>query len=226
MSPLVSCLREEYQLKKVPRHTKKSVSSQPVAEVQGAVVDGVQGFIFPKPAKVLKYAYLARKLLEAGVATQKQAQVVGGGFVYLAMFRRPLLGSLNHLWSFINGFEGYPPVIRFDIPREVQVELVRFVALIPLACMSLRHSVSQAVSASDASTSGGGVTVSCGVTPAGAMAAQLPVRGDLVEPVDAAQVLTVGLFDGIGGLRVAADALGWNVVGHIAVESSDFAARC
>lgn len=81
------------------------------------------------------------------------------------------------------------------------------------------------MSASDASATGGGVTVSCGVTPAGAVASQLPVRGDLVEPVDVTQVLTVGLFDGIGGLRVAADALGWNVVGHVAVESSDSAAR-
>lgn len=46
-----------------------------------------------------------------------------------------------------------------------------------------------------------------------------------MEPVDVSQVLTVGLFDGIGGLRVAADALGWNVVGHISVETSDSAAR-
>ena len=35
-----------------------------------------------------------------------------------------------------------------------------------------------------------------------------------------AGVLTIGLFDGIGVLRVAADALGWNVLGHVGVEKS------
>jgi hypothetical protein len=33
---------------------------------------------------------------------------------------------------------------------------------------------------------------------------------------------TIGLFDGIGGLRVAVDALGWNVQGHVSVECGDF----
>ena len=79
----------------VPRHPKKGVSSQSVAEVQGAIVDGQLGIAYPKPDKVLKYAQLAMVLLNEGVATQKQMQVVGGGLVYLAMFRRPLLGSLN-----------------------------------------------------------------------------------------------------------------------------------
>ena len=33
---------------------------------------------------------------------------------------------------------------------------------------------------------------------------------------------TIGLFDGIGALRVAVDALGWNVQGHVSVECGDF----
>eukprot|EP00438_Fugacium_kawagutii_P022658 Skav224882 [mRNA] locus=scaffold1112:251630:257035:+ [translate_table: standard] len=32
------------------------------------------------------------------------------------------------------------------------------------------------------------------------------------------KVLTIGLFDGIGALRVACDVLGWNVQGHVSVE--------
>lgn len=51
------------------------------------------------------------------------------------MFRRPLLGSLNQLWSFINSFEGYPPVVKLELPGEVKVELIRFMSLIPLAFM-------------------------------------------------------------------------------------------
>lgn len=33
---------------------------------------------------------------------------------------------------------------------------------------------------------------------------------------------TMGLFDAIGALRVAVDALGWNVQGHVSVECGDF----
>lgn len=46
-----------------------------------------------------------------------------------------------------------------------------------------------------------------------------------MEPADVSQVLTIGLFDGISGLRNAADALGWNVVGHVSVECSGMAQR-
>jgi len=40
----------------------------------------------------------------------------------------------------------------------------------------------------------------------GCVASTCPVRGDPVEPFDVTRVLAVGLFDGIGALRVAADA--------------------
>ena len=38
-------------------------------------------------------------------------------------------------------------------------------------------------------------------------------------------VLTIGLFDGIGALRVAADSLGLGVIGHISVEVKKEASR-
>ena len=95
VSALTVGLREEYLKSTIPRHPKKSVAQQRVAEVQGAIVDGSRGEVYPKPEKVIKYCQLACHLLRQGICTQRQAQVVGGGFVYLAMFRRPLLGSLN-----------------------------------------------------------------------------------------------------------------------------------
>ena len=39
-----------------------------------------------------------------------------------------------------------------------------------------------------------------------------------MEPNDLTQVLTIGLFDGLGALRVAADVIGLPVVGHISIE--------
>ena len=72
---------------------------------------------------------------------------------------------------------------------------------------------------------GGGVIVTTGLTPARVVASQCPITGDIVESVDLDSVLTIWLFDGIGSLRVAADALGWNVAGHISVEKSAPAKR-
>ena len=120
VSELVQGLRQECARLGVPRHPKKAVESRVCAEVQGAIVDGKQGLAFPKPDKVLKYAQLGFLLLQQTQCTQKQAQVVGGGFVYFAMFRRPLLGCLNALWQFIVGFEGYLPFIKMDIPSVVK----------------------------------------------------------------------------------------------------------
>eukprot|EP00438_Fugacium_kawagutii_P018348 Skav224069 [mRNA] locus=scaffold432:49200:52519:+ [translate_table: standard] len=225
VSALTSCLQEVYLEKGLPRHPKKSVAQATKAEVQGAILDGVQGIAYPKPAKVLRYAGLAQRLLETNQATQKQMQVVTGGLVYIAMFRRPLLGSLHHVWQFIKSFEGFPPVVKLPLPEEVKHELLRFLGLLPLAFVDFRTMISPQVTASDASTTGGGVTVSQRTTVAGMVAAQCPVRGDLVEPSEITQVLTVGLFDGISGLRVAVDALGWNVVGHISVEKQPEASR-
>ena len=51
------------------------------------------------------------------------------------------------------------------------------------------------------------------------------MRGDLAEPSDLCGVLTVGLFDGIGALRVAADACQLPVIGHISVEVNKEASR-
>ena len=57
------------------------------------------------------------------------------------------------------------------------------------------------------------------------MAACCKVRGDIPAMEDLTQVLTIGLFDGIGALRVAADAAGLPVAGHISVEVNPEASR-
>eukprot|EP00438_Fugacium_kawagutii_P016696 Skav227640 [mRNA] locus=scaffold58:167510:174958:+ [translate_table: standard] len=225
LSPLILGLREEYSQMKVPRHPKKAVARQTRAEVQGAIVDGVNGTASPKVEKIVKYIHLARLLVESGVSSQRQMQVIGGGFVYIALFRRPLQSGLNHMWEFIMECNKSPPVVKFAIPENVKEEILRFIGLVPLAYMDFRNEISQHVTASDASEFGGGVTVSTGLTPAGAIASHCKIRGDIVEPVDLTTVLTIGLFDGIGALRMAADVLGWCVTGHISVEKSTEASR-
>eukprot|EP00438_Fugacium_kawagutii_P021772 Skav214889 [mRNA] locus=scaffold1749:153337:159325:+ [translate_table: standard] len=224
-SVAVLALRQEYQHIGIPINEKKSVSQSMLAEVQGALVDGRRGIAMPKPEKVLKYVQLTMLLLHQARCSQRQVQVVAGGLVYMATFRRNLMGSLNFIWQFVEEFNKHPVVIHLEIPALVRLELVRFLALLPLARMSFRYVPSPVVTASDASTQGGGVTVSTGLTNAGQIAASCPVRGDIVELDDSCSVLTVGLFDGIGALRVAADAAGLPICGHISIEANKSASR-
>ena len=217
-------LRCEYEKWGIPKHPKKSVCQENIAEVQGAIVDGSLGLAFPKKEKVLKYVQLGVLLLKKGEAGLKQMQVIGGGLVYLAMFRRPVLGSLNHIWQFMVELDRYPPVTRLPLPHVVQLELVRFISLVPLCFMDFRTTLDGMVTASDASTTGGGVTASRDVTQFGSLAAQSLMRGD-VAGLESHSVLSIGLFDGIGAPRVALDALGVSSLGHVSVESSSVASR-
>ena len=78
-SALICSLQETHSALGIPRHPKKGVARQPLAEVQGAILDGSLGVAFPKVEKVLKYAHLARLLLEENKTSQKQMQIVCGG---------------------------------------------------------------------------------------------------------------------------------------------------
>ena len=210
--------RQAYVDTCLPRHPKKSVCQAVRAEVQGAIVDGEAGIAYPKPPKIGLYVALGLELLHRGAATQREMQIVCGGFVYFCMFRRPLLSALNAVWEFIESFKGQPLVVRLCLPPAVRLELVRFMALVPLARMDFRLCCLGPVTASDASSTGGGACVSTRLTDFGVAASNATVRGDIPEAHDVLQVLSIGLFDGVGCLRLACDLLGLPMAGHISVE--------
>ena len=224
-SRVVEQVRECYAQHGLPRHPKKSVEQAMEAEVQGAWLDGNTGTLCAKPSKVVKYMELTLEVLSRGKASQREMQVVGGGLVYAAMFKRPLLSSLNQIWRFIVACEGLSSYKRFWLPRELMAELFRFLSLLPLAFMNFRLPYDEEVTASDASTTGGGVCVSRGLSAYGLAASLSQVRGDIPEDLALTQVLCIGLFDGIGALRVALDALGVAVCGHVSVEKNAEARR-
>ena len=63
--------------------------------------------------------------------TQKELQVVSGGLVYFAMFRKPLMSCLNYVWRFIQSFDE-PGPLRREIPAAVVSELATFLSLLPM----------------------------------------------------------------------------------------------
>ena len=222
-APQVLALREQYEFWEVPRNSKKAAERQLVAEVQGACVDGSRGIAFPREQKLAKYVSATLVLVKQPRVSQRQMQVVCGGLVYVSMFRRQLLGTLNSVWKFISSFP--PGGGLLPMPPECKVELVRFIALIPLARMDFRLPMHPLVTCSDASSGGGGICASSGLTVTGVLASQGKVRGDYPEARHEHKVLSIGLFDGIGALRVALDLVGANVLGHVSVESNGAASR-
>lgn len=164
LAPGVLALRQEYERWEVPRNFKKSVQRSPMTEVQGATVDGVAGVAYPREAKLLKYFSLAVQLCSQRVASQKQWQVACGGLVYFAMFRRPLLGSLNQVWQHIVQFDNSGARVA-PVPADCRLEVLRFLGCLPLARMDFRVDMHPLVTCSDASSQGGGACVSTGVTP-------------------------------------------------------------
>ena len=215
-------VRQTYEDLGLPRHPKKAVTQEVKAEVQGAWLDGEKGTA-PKGEKVAKYVRLACELVIRGRASQKELQIVGGGLVYIAMFRRPLLAGLNALWRRIIELSGDHR--KREALGEDVGELLRFIALTPLAYMDFRAGVSEDVTASDASTTGGGLCVSKELSPYGRAASLAQVRGDILSQEDVEPILVVSLFDGIGALRVAIDALRVPVAGYISAEISEDARR-
>lgn len=193
---------------------------------KGAWVEGEAGTVTAKPTKVAKYIKLVLEIIGRGRASQRELQVVGGGFVYIAMFRRPSLSSLNQIWRTIVEGERYSPHAKVPLRRgEVLIQLIKFIGLCPLSCINLRCQHDEMVTASDASTLGGGICKRRGVTPYGLAASLSSVRGEIPEEGDLTSILSIGLFDGIGALRVALDALKAPVAGHISVEKSAEAHR-
>jgi hypothetical protein len=103
--------------------------------------------------------------------------------------------------------------------------VLRFLGCLSLARLDFRLDMHEVVSCSDASTTGGGICASVAPTAFGKLVSQGSLRGELAENRSDFMVLTVGLFDGIGALRVALDSLGVQVIGHISVEKEASARR-
>ena len=179
---------------------------------------------FPKGPKLIKYVVMALLFCQLAGCAQRQVQVVCGGLVYFSAFRRQLLGSLNHCWVFIEEFNKAGRY-HLPVPTWVRLEILRFVALVPLCRMDLRLPMKGRVTCSDASTSGGGICASVGLTPCGHLVEQGLLRPVGWNPDRRPRLLSIGLFDGIGCLRVALDLIGAQVMGHISVEKESGAQR-
>ena len=205
----------------VPINEKKSVKSSICGEMQGGVIDGAEGTLCPKMDKVARYVRGAWNLLQSKRADLKRSQMVASGLVYSFSYRSCLMSCLNEVWSFISSFNGRMREWKI-IPDAVKMELFSSLALTPLAYLDMRCPYDPIVTASDASESGGGLSLSDGLTKFGIEASTKDIRGLALRRnlSDDSQILVVSLFDGIGACRVALDTLNAHVGGYVAVAAN------
>ena len=138
-------------------------------------------------------------------------------------YRRPLMSCLNEVWSFIGRFKHDRKFL--PLPHKVREELWAAFFLSMASFIDFRLPSDGIVTASDASQAGGGLCCSTGLTTFGLKASASAVRGDHFESFEEGGLLIVSVFDGIGSLRIALDALGAEVAGYVSVESNPAARR-
>ena len=160
----------------MPVNEKKSCLAQLEGEMQGAPVNGDTGYALAKEDKFCKYLHMAVVVLESPCASLKEMQILTGGMVYLASFRRVAMSCLNEIWRFLQKLA--QDMKRLLIPPAVRREIALFIGVAPLLQIRFRNCISPIVTASDASETGGGVVASVSVTGYGLEASQRKVRGE------------------------------------------------
>lgn len=171
----------------------------------GAEVNGSVGRVGVPCQKLFEYVYFMLWSLRLFVMRPKVSLMVCGRFCRAFEFRRPLPGTLNQVW--FSGQQTRPQAFTSGMITE----LLLAACLMPLAFTDLRAGIDGRITASDACESGGGACVTTGVS----FEAHLD---PLVNPgrfpeVSGPRDLCIGLFDGLGGLRIALSRLPIRVVG-------------
>ena len=152
--------------------------------------------------------------------TLRQLQVICGHLMYFASFRRPLMSLFQNVWVFTTQHtdpcrpQGSDWFVRRSLPDSVLDELWAGLLTLSLACIDLKVPVSDLVTVSDASETGGGVCYSTSLTSSG-----LEALGRWNKPRERSGegILIVSAVDGISSIQVAVDRLGCPVIGSVCI---------
>ena len=181
-------------------------------EELGAEVDGKYKTLGGSAMRMLKIAQLTIHLLSKPFLNRKHVQILAGRWVFLMQFRRPAMSIFNSVWSFI----GEKLKEKKQSIAHVRQELALAVLLLPLMTTDLSAPVSPVIGASDASATGGAVSISSSLTEEG----QDFVGASQGVPlsVQTVPILVISLFNGIGGCFRCYDIIGVQPRGRISFD--------
>ena len=145
--------RDRYDELKLPRSKKKSFDKCYNFKAWGTQVDSNLGIVSSPLEKLRSIEALTIALLFSGQASKKTLQKVVGLFIHPFMHRRECMCIFHHIYHHI---EKLPEGKIAKLPQHIRDELLCATLLLPLAGTNARWPVSTQVSATDASSTGGG----------------------------------------------------------------------
>ena len=191
----------------------------------GAEINGDKGLIYSPLQKKLEACYFTLWLCGQRCPALKARLMVLGRWVRIFEFRRPLMNLLQTSWP--KGDLTW----RRPLGNTAMCELLECIALSPIAGTDLKAQVDEVATCSDASTTGGGLCCSGGLTEEGlnmlqyareakgdSPAAFAPLGAMRVAQRRGPKVFVISLFNGISALMVGLCRLDVQVVGFASCE--------
>ena len=213
-SPDQLTLREHYDLSHVPRGDGKALCGLPLVAHLGYKGNGQKGLLHLSVARMLELQSIGFSLITPTTWHLLHFQMFAGKAAHALQLRRPLWSLLNRFWLCFRR----PELVW--LPRRccagARREIVALMGLLPLCAGRFKGAIDGCVTASDASEQGLGVSRSTRLSRLGEKFVSELVssfgRGvEVVPPVlderREPRLLLVSLFDGIGGIRRAAERL-------------------
>ncbi len=192
---------------------KKRKAFEARIEELGAEIDGLEGTLGASTERLRKVMWATVWLLNQKYLKRKHVQIVAGRWVFLMQFRRPAMSIFNAVWAFVGN--------SMDKKRcrleAVRAELLTAIFLGPLMHSYLKAPVAEVITASDASSTGGAVSLARCLTPEG----QDFVGGSLLADSQAytAPFIVLSLFNGVGGAFRCYDICGVRPRARIAFDT-------
>ena len=211
-------LEEAWNTSGVLSSTSKRVSGASVGQELGGYFDGDQGVLGPSGERLIRLVQSSLMVMGCPRLKKKWVQVIAGRWVHVMSFRRPGMIMLDKTWQFIgSGRSG------MELEQEVRSELFQCCVSSLLLHTNLRSTISEATTASDASSTGGAVGVSRELTVSGSEFSEMDAKfSPLVVRVP---VLVVSLFNGVGCAFRCYDLIGVQPLVGISYEINQAANR-
>lgn len=137
--------------------SKKAVRNQSCATVLGGEIDGRRGTLNAPRLRILALSKLTLKLVTLGWATKHLLETIIGSWIFVLLFRRPLLSLFNDVFHEGECCKNRHEV--FQLSTGAKQELLLVSLWSPFAGTNLRAVPLDRIYCSDASLAGGGVCV-------------------------------------------------------------------
>ena len=134
---------------------KKAVRDADTATILGGELDGRRGILSAPRLRIVTLSRLTLQLVKIGWATKNLMEVIIGSWIFVLLFRRPLLALFNDVFHEGEGCKSRHEI--FKLSSGALQELMLVALWSPFAFTNLRAQPLDQIFCSDASLHGGGV---------------------------------------------------------------------